>query len=329
MAVRALVAAVERSGVEPARLIAAAELLPAQLEDADARVSFADYSRVVRAALALTGDPALGLHMGEHASTARFDVLGYLGEHSATLRDALQMSARYGRIAAEGPELELHEQGEAAVVRLSLLRGDAPEVQLTAEFVTASLLPLIRRFAGPAALPAQVYFAYPAPAHRAEYARIFVGRERFEHAFTGLELERAWLDRAQRDRSPELYALLETRAELLLARLDQDAPAAERMKRWLVSQDLQTKPSMEAIARALGMSARSLRRRLREERASYGGLVEDARVLQAKRMLADPRLSVQEAAYAMGFATPAAFSRAFKRWTGKTPSAYRAARLST
>jgi len=153
--------------------------------------------------------------------------------------------------------------------------------------------------------------------------RIFAGRERFSHAFTGLELERSWLDRAQLDRSPELCALLQTRAELLLARVEQDAPAAERVKRWLVAQRWQTRPTMDAIARDLGMSARSLRRRLLEERVLFSELVDDARASHAKRMLADPRRSVQETAFALGFATPAAFSRAFKRWTGVAPSAYR------
>ena len=101
---------------------------------------------------------------------------------------------------------------------------------------------------------------------------------------------------------------------------------AERVKRWLASHDELLKPTMDAIARDLGMSARSLRRRLREERVQYDELVREARTLRAKRILADPRHSVQDAAYALGFGTPAAFSRAFKRWTGMAPSAYRASR---
>jgi AraC-like DNA-binding protein len=119
---------------------------------------------------------------------------------------------------------------------------------------------------------------------------------------------------------------LQARAELLLARLEEDAPAAERVKRWLASQSLQTRPTMETIAHALGTSARSLGRRLQCERAPYSELVENARATRAKSLLADPRHSIQETAYAMGFGTPAAFSRSFKRWTGLAPSAYRAAR---
>jgi AraC-like DNA-binding protein len=326
MGVRALVAAVEGAGVQRERFLAEAGLVATRLDDANASFSLADYGRMVQAALATSGDPALGLHMSEHAGAARFDVLGHLTEHSSCLREALEMSVRYARIVTDGPRFELHEEGNTATLRFTLLAGESPEVRLTAEFVTSALVHLVRRFVGGAAQARRVFFAYKAPAHRAEYSRIFGGREQFSHAFTGVELERCWLDRTQFSRSPELCVLLQARAELLLARVDQDAPAAERVRRWLGSQTPQTRPTMDTIARDLGMSARSLRRRLRQEGAAYSELLEEARAMHAKRMLGELRNSVQQTAYAMGFGTPAAFSRAFKRWTGMAPSAYRAPR---
>jgi AraC-like DNA-binding protein len=89
---------------------------------------------------------------------------------------------------------------------------------------------------------------------------------------------------------------------------------------------LKDKPTMDSVAKTLGMSARSLRRRLCEEETDFRVLVERARADHAKRALAAGHLSVQEAAYELGFATPAAFTRAFRRWTGLSPSAFRAAR---
>lgn len=326
MAVHALLAAVESAGVGRKELLAAAGLAATRLDPGNAPLPLDDYSRVVRAALSTTGDPALGLHMGEHPDWGRFDVIGYLSEHSPNLREAIQMSARYARIVMDGPRLELCEEGDTATLRFTLLCGESPEVRVTAEFSTSSIVHLIRRFVGVDAQAQRVFFAYKPPAHCAEYARVFGGREQFSHEFTGVEFERSWLDRTQLSGSPELYALLQARAELLLARLKQDGPAVERVGRWLASQSQQTRPTMDTTAQGLGMSARSLRRRLREERALYSELVEDARATRAKRMLEDPRCSIQETAYAMGFGTPAAFTRAFKRWTGMAPSAYRATR---
>jgi len=85
---------------------------------------------------------------------------------------------------------------------------------------------------------------------------------------------------------------------------------------------------MEAVGRALGCSRQTLYRRLREEGASFESLVEQVRRRVARRLLRDPKVSVKEVAYRLGFAEPAAFSRAFKRWTGKSPAAWRAAQAS-
>jgi AraC-like DNA-binding protein len=212
-------------------------------------------------------------------------------------------------------------------LRITTLAGwDSPVARFAAEFSTVSLLRLIRRFVGDHAHARLVCFAYPAPAHRAEYTRVFGGREQFAREFVGMELDRAWLDCAQLCCSAELRALLLTRADMLLAKVELDAPVADRVRRWLASQSVRTRPTMEESARELGMSARSLRRRLQAERALFSQLVEDALVLRAKHMLADAHRSIQETAYAMGFDTPSAFSRAFKRWTGMAPSAFRTGR---
>jgi AraC-like DNA-binding protein len=327
MAVRAVVAGVEDAGVTRERFLADAGLPARAIDDGAVRMSWRDYLRVIRTALHSSGDPALGLHMGERASTSWFDVIGHLAQHSTDLRSALGACVRYSRLATDGPRLALTEEGELAVVRLTHLQGDAPEVRFICEFaLTALLLHLILRYAERGVQPTRVCFAHAAPAHHAEYRRIFGGRERFGQSDTGIAFERSWLDRKQLHHSPELHELLRSRAELLLSRLDTDASATERVRRWLGSHDLQNKPSMEEIARSLGMSGRSLRRRLTEEGTHFSELVEAARALGAQRMLEDPRFSVQEAAYALGFSTHAAFTRAFKRWTGKSPSAYRAAR---
>ncbi|MEY4577103.1 MAG: hypothetical protein RL701_1806 [Pseudomonadota bacterium] len=323
-----LVTAAEDAGVERQRFLDDARISMPLLDDSSARLPAADYQRIVRAALSSTGDPALGLHMGERAGTGCFDVLGHLAESSPNLRDALEMCDRYSRIATEGPRLELQEHDAIATVRFEGLGEDPLEAQLVAEFSTTALLGLIRRFVASTVQPDAVLFSYPAPApaHRAEYTRVFRGYERFSQAFSGLQFDRSWLDRKRLNYSRALWTHLQARAEHLLTRLEHEAPATERVKRWLAADPLQTKPTMELAARALGMSGRSLRRRLSDEGAVYSDLLEQAQATRAKGLLADERRSVQEAAFAMGFATPNAFTRAFKRWTGRSPSAHRAAR---
>jgi AraC-like DNA-binding protein len=320
--VRALVGVIERSGADRERFLSAAGIDARLIDDRDARISVVHYLRAVDAALRVSGDPALGLHMGEQARSVMFDVVGTLAERAATLRESIQAAARYARLLAEGHDPELHETGELAVIRFATLRGDVAAARFTAEFTMASLLIVLRQFAGDAARPTLVSFAYPAPPHVAEYARIFRGAERFDAAFTEMQFPRAWLDKAQLFQSPELYALLKSEAERTLGRLDRDAPLSARIEGILARHGPQP-ITMEAVARELDMSARSLRRRMRAEGVRYDDIVTRSRTGLAKRMLETRSLSLQEIAYAMGFSSPAAFHRAFKRWTGKTPKEYR------
>jgi AraC-like DNA-binding protein len=325
MAVRALVAGVERAGVRRERFMADAGLVANQLEDGLKRIPLSQYQHVVQAALASSGDPALGLHMGEDPTRTGFDVLGPLIQSSLDLREALLKCVRYATIATDGRHVELHERGDEALIVLPSLRGDSPETMFMAEFASSGLwFQLIRRFVGATARLQRACFAFEAPAHRCEYTRIFQGSEHFAQAFTGLTFERSWLDRKQLEHSAELSALLQSRADMLLARIDRAAPTTERVMSWLTAQDLKSKPAMDALAQQLGMSARSLRRRLQAEGSEYSVLLERARAEAAKRLLSTPFHSVQEAAYELGFATPGAFARAFKRWTGQSPSAFRA-----
>lgn len=322
--VRAVVEAVERAGVRRDRLLAAAGLDCRQLDDCNARLSLGQYDRVQRAALELSGDEALGLHMGEHVSSAAFDLLGHLAEHAATLRVGIETIARYSRILSEGPFAALIEEGETASVRYAFKRDASPSIRLLAELAMSGTLRLIRQFAGPSAHPRRVCFEHDAPAYVTEYERIFAGAQRFGQAFTGIDFERSWLERTQLYKNPELYTVLQTQAERALGRLAREARVSELVMEHLGSHDLAQVPSMDEVARHFEMSARSLRRRLLTEGVVYKDLVERALATRAKRMLEAPRASIQETAYAMGFATPAAFHRAFKRWTGMTPKEYRA-----
>jgi AraC-like DNA-binding protein len=120
--------------------------------------------------------------------------------------------------------------------------------------------------------------------------------------------------------------VLETQALKKLQRLSPQTPTSHRVRSQLAKHGPAERPSMEAVARALGMSARSLRRHLKAEGVSFQDLVEEMLGVSAKQLLDDWTRSIQDVAYTMGFSEPSAFHRAFKRWTGLTPREYRDAR---
>jgi AraC-like DNA-binding protein len=323
MLAHAVLECVEGHGVDRRALLRAAEFDPARLDDIDARMTSDEYDRLHTAALTLTRHQALGLQMGENVSAAAFDVFGDLALHAPTLRAAVDVFERFQGLVVDGPGCKLYEQGNAAIFRYDFPRGPLACNRLRAEFAMAGVLRLIRRFA-PGGPPVRaVFFEHARPEYDREYARVFGGAERFEHEFTGIELDRDVLDHQTRPPHAELYSVLESLACRKLTRAMREPGHAARVKDYLTAHALGAIPHMSQVARALGVSTRSLRRRLAEEDVSYTELLDEARATAAKRLLEDPRRSIYETAYAMGFSDATAFHRAFKRWTGLTPTQYR------
>ena len=176
------------------------------------------------------------------------------------------------------------------------------------------------------ARPHTVSFEHPEPAHEAEYARIFEGAARFEQSFTGIVIDRELLGAATLNQDREFHAALEAQAEKRVSRLARSMTYAQRVRELLIERGASTRTDMNAVAKALGLSARSLRRRLYDEGISYNTIAEGALATLAKQLLSDEARSIQETAYTMGFSDPSAFYRAFKRWTGTTPKTYRTTR---
>lgn len=319
----ALVEAVERMGIPRGQLVRAAGLEPAQLVDPDARLPRVDVYRLCERALDLTGDPALGLHCGERLSGAIFGPLSNLVAHAATLREGLASLARFFRLISDEASYAIVERESEVTVRSLQLTGASPRVQrFAAELMTVRFLQHLRCF-GADAQPERVCFAFPAPSYRDEYTRIFGGAVRFEQPFSGMVFGRGLLSRPALDKDEDLHETMKAVAERRLMLLTQRTPYALRVRELLVRQGLPLCTEMSGVAQALGLSVRSLRRRLAEEGKPYGEVVHEALAIIAKQLLEDRRRTIQAVGFEMGFSNPSTFHRAFKRWTGTTPGGYR------
>jgi AraC-like DNA-binding protein len=319
-----LVRAVERAGVTRAAFLRAAQIEPEQLHGDDVRVSLREVHGSCAAALELTGDPAFGLHWGEWLTSNAFNLISHLLVHSASLRHALASLQRFQHLVSDEMGVELVEQGDLAELRsIDVHDQPLPVRRLRAEMVMLGFLRLIRDFAGPNAKIVSVRFPYPAPEYRAEYARLFGGAERFDQPVIALAFDRALLRARSPQMDEDLYGTLSDLAERRLLRLQSRAPYAVRVRHYLLQQRAPQRVAMAEVARGLGLSVRSLHRRLREEDRSYASLVGEACAELAKRLLSDERHTIQETAHAMGFSNVSSFHRAFRRWTGTTPAAIR------
>jgi AraC-like DNA-binding protein len=322
--VRTLLEEVARAGRDPDALLATAGVERTLLADPDARIDLDPYNRLDELAIDVIGDAALGLHMAERAPLATFHVVGVLSTYCRTLREALEAFIRFRKLLSECEPPSLIEEGERATLVYTFMRGSERVNRLRAELGTVSVAKVGGLFGmNP---PLEVTFEHAAPAYAAEYARIFGCPIRFDAGRTCLSFERRLLDQPQPHPNSELSSLLAQQAERKLARLDGQQPMAERVRALVLTQygGAQT---MATVARDLGLSVRSLRRRLQDEGHSYAEVVGAVLADHARALLADPSLTIQAVADRLGFSEPSAFHRAFKRWTGLTPHQFRAHRV--
>jgi AraC-like DNA-binding protein len=325
--VRALVEVVERAGVTRQALMAAAQLDLARLDDILGGFAFSELVALEERALDLTGDEGLGLRLAQQSSEAAFDVVAHLTTHAPTLRDAVALCIQFQRLLMEGTALTLRERGEAAIIGCEFPRSTVRGDRLLAEFAVGGVVRLIRSFAGHAAKLRAVSFEHGRPAHARAYAEVFGGAARFSQPFTGVELDRALLDRRQLHHHPQLFTVLHGEAEAKLEQLAHGQRFVDRVRHYLLSVPPKRMPDMAGVARALGVSARSLRRYLAEDGASYKALVQAVLETRATQLLGDPNRTIQQTAAELGFSDPSAFQRAFKRWTGKTPGQVKGAKV--
>jgi AraC-like DNA-binding protein len=317
---RALVEGVENAGTSRAAFLEQAGLTSERLDDVEERLDVEEYASMIELALDITGDQALGLHMGIASNAATYSLIAPLVSHAASLRQALEGLFRFHRLLTDRDPMRVIERNRTVTLVYLVGTGSERCRRFWSESTVAGWYKMLRYFAR-GARPDRIAFEYAAPPYRAEYTRAFEGAESFGEEYTGLVFDRSFMDVIQPNRDPEFHAALEAQAERRVARLTGKLTIKDRLRDHVMT--AKGRWDMEATARALGMSARSLRRRLREEGVSYNDVVERALATLSTRLLVDERRTIQDVAYAMRFSDPSAFSRAFKRWTGSTPNQYR------
>jgi AraC-like DNA-binding protein len=257
-------------------------------------------------------------------------ILALLGPASETMADAFVQFNRYVRLVIE-VELDTadrfqlkQEEGGVWIVDTRLNPNAFPELT---ESAFARIVCSMRRIAGSssAAIPLKaVHVTHADPGYRSEYDRIFAAPVVFESDKNALLLGNAVLDYRVPAQPRYVFGVLSERAEALLKSLEESKSARGRVEKLLMPIVHKGEISMEAVAETLGVSRWTLSRQLKAEGVTFEKIVDELRCKLALHYLAGKKVSVNETAYLVGFSEPAAFSRAFKRWTGKSPREMRA-----
>lgn len=317
---RALLDMIEGMGIASTTLLEQAGLDAECLAQRDGRVTRHDAERVCELAVRLSGDPALGLHCAERISHRTFAPASHMISYAAGLRQVFDLLDRFAPLFADEPFLALREQGGEACVRMPDLPGQpAAPRRFSAEFRVGSMAHVLRVLC-PGLQLTRVTFDYAAPPHRSEYDRVIGHPVTFGQACTAIYFDRALLDAPSPHQDEAALQALRSVAEDRMQRATQPDSCVYRLHT-LMMQKAPTRLTMAAAARALGLSERSLRRRLSEEQTSFQKVEYGVLAATARHFLTRDGHSIQETAYKMGFADATAFHRAFKRWTGTTPRA--------
>ncbi|MGP3686751.1 AraC family transcriptional regulator [Streptomyces sp. IBSNAI002] len=323
--VRALLAGARGSGIDMVPLLQEAQIPPLLLGDDRARITPAQFARLFRALYRTTQDEFLGLSPVP-SRPGTFAMMCYASLGCRDLGAAMERAAAFYGLFPGGPELTLDVVGAEArfTVRNDFARDEE-------RFLTECVLAIWHRLSswliGRRIPLAHAAFCYPPPPHKDEYEILFDCPVRFGEARTGAVFDAHWLTAPLVRDEPALDAMLRRAPFDLLSRPEYGTTVAEQVRRTLTRQlrGSPRLPELGEVAARLAVSPATLRRRLREEGTSFQELKDHVRRDAAIAGLAESGEPIAELAARLGFSEDTAFHRAFRRWTGTTPGAYRLA----
>jgi AraC-like DNA-binding protein len=322
---RAMVGACERLGLDTGALLRAVGVTRETLEDPDARLEAAQVGALWARAYELSGDPVLSLHAAEACPLGAYKVIDFMGLSAATVGEAFRCASRYFGLINTAIRLPIDESGDPVTFDVEDNEGGPTAVSRPyAEYCLAAFVLHIRAATGVDFPVRRLTFVHRRPPDIREHERIFGCPVEFEAAHNRLFIDRAAWESPTTAANPGVLQVLREHAELLLEKLPRGPDLVERTRRVIGERLRGGDSSLEAVARALGTSGRSLQRHLNELGYSYQALADEVRAATARLYLEQPDIAVSEIAYLLGFADPSAFNRAYKRWTGSTPGSTRA-----
>ena len=285
----------ERSGIDPA-----------DLWDEENRIPIEKYVALMNAGRELSGDAAFALHFGESDAGIESTIACMMGIFSPSAAGAIAQMSEGG---ADGDRYRLTRDGDNLWIA-DTWNADFREGK---ESSFARVVCAARRLFPGCELVKAVHFTHAEPPDRAEYDRIFRMPVVFNSEQNGLLIDAAWLTQNAAAASQQAFQIARSRVDNAnCTRSRVEAVVADRLHTSAVN--------IDAVARTLAIGRYTLFRKLKAEGVTFRQVVDELRHKMAVQYLRDKKLPVNETAYLLGFSDPAAFSRAFKRWTGQRPS---------
>lgn len=320
--VEAALGGARRKGFDTRQLLAEAGIHPDFLESNMARVGSDSFSRLMQTIWTCMDDEFMGLGP-RRARAGTFATMCELVIGCPTLDAVFRKAFRFSRLFEPMVTMELHAAGDQACLEL-VVEGDYEDPDY---YLRESMLVIWHRLGswliGQPVELLKAEFNYPRPPHGDEYRHIFHCPLAFEAGHTALTFDIRYLSAPVIRDLPEMKQFLNTSPADLLSRPDESNTWTGRI-RGLIGRDLsRPMPDFDHIAAELHTSPQTLRRRLKQENTSFQEIKDLLRRDMAIYYLERPELAINDIAFRVGFTEPSTFHRAFKKWTGVTPGAWR------
>jgi AraC-like DNA-binding protein len=320
---RVLIETAQAQGAARAALLENTGLTEAMLVSPDARISYAQFAVLTSNAIRLTNNTGLGFDAGANVRLPNLGILGLAIMSSPTVGAALDVALRHYRAIAPLFDLETRVEGDVAYFTVREAIPLAPFAAFSTEFLLSAFDRQGRSFLGRALPILKVRLGYAEPDHLARYADLYANVPlAFDQNLTEVSFDAALLAAPNAEADPltakvaEQYCVQEAPATLpstgLLAQVRRQLSAAAGRP-----------PSLTELSRSLRTSSRSLRRFLQSMGTSYQTLIDESRRARAEEWVRSTHMTIEQVSGRLGFSDVRSFRRAFKRWTGVTPHAFR------
>jgi AraC-like DNA-binding protein len=319
---RAMVRTAEARGIPIADLLEEAGLARESLEDPDARIPAATVLTLWNALRERARDPALQLFAPVSLPFGAYRVIDYLVAASATVGDGVGRFARFFGLVAESVSLTIEQDREEHRLCLAMA-GGGPVPPVYVDYVFAALVGRVRMRIRPELRVHRVDLRRPAPPATDPYTEVFRAPVRFDATYDRLCFDdEEWV--ASIEGADEALAkVLEEHARILAKRIPRARSGFRSEVERAIGTVLPEGGSAGKVARVLHVSVRTLQRKLDAEGTSFREVYETVVSQLAMTYLSDPKVSMAEVAFLLGFSDPSSFNRAFRRWTGETPGRWR------
>lgn len=313
-------------GVDERALLLRVGLDPARLKSMELRVSQAQASEFVTRAIIESGEPGLGIMLARELKLPLHGALGTAVMSSRSLNEALELMTRYLTLRAPHLEVSRREEGGNVLFNVSCGVDLGPLYGFIMDAMLFGCVSMGIQLTGSPVPGAAILRRGPEPTYFQRFRQHIPVPVRYEAREDALLIPRTHLSLPVRFSDAQLSASSRAKCEEALKQLTEDAGFACRVRR-VIETSHPFPPKLARVAATLFVSERTLKRRLQEENASFQNLVDHVRLERAGELLKNTGMNLSQIADVLGYADAANFTRAFKRWTGTSPSHYRSQAL--